>query len=136
MSSLVLQIRGTLAERNMPRVRDLITQLRGMGCSFALSHCLKAEGNDSPLRQLDVDYFKIDGDLIRNLLSNSGNQTLVRTLNGQVHNIGKRTIAESVSDANTLSLLWQYGVDFIQGDYLQIPSESMEYEFSSTSLDS
>ncbi|CAK0778654.1 multidomain signaling protein FimX [Gammaproteobacteria bacterium] len=136
MSSLVLQIRGTLAERNMSRVRDLITQLREMGCNFALSHCLKAEGNDSPLRQLEVDYFRIDGDLIRNLVNNLGNQTLVRTLNGQVHSIGKRTIAESVSDANTLSLLWQYGVDFIQGDYLQIPSERMEYEFSSTSLDS
>ena len=47
-----------------------------------------------------------------------------------MHELGKSTLADSVRDANTLSLLWQYGIDYIQGEYLQRPSENMDYDFS------
>ncbi|CAK0772849.1 multidomain signaling protein FimX [Gammaproteobacteria bacterium] len=134
-SALVLQIYDTFAIDHYLRVRDLIPSLHGLGCGFSLAHCRGSAGVSSQLRQLDVDYFKIDGTLIQDLATNRDHQILVRTLNEQVHTLGKYTLAESVRDANTLSLLWQYGVDYIQGEYLQKPSEVMDYDFSNLFLD-
>ncbi|CAK0774372.1 multidomain signaling protein FimX [Gammaproteobacteria bacterium] len=134
-ASLVLQTYDVLAVDHYLRVRDLILLLRNLGCSFSLAHCQGDEEVSSQLRQLDADYFKIDGNLIQDLATNHDHQVLVRTFNEQIHALGKYTLAESVRDANTLSLLWQYGVDYIQGEYLQKPSSVMDYDFSSLFLE-
>jgi EAL domain-containing protein (putative c-di-GMP-specific phosphodiesterase class I) len=47
--------------------------------------------------------------------------------------MGKLTIAEFVQDANCLALLWQFGVNYIQGYFLQEPSTELEYDFTSES---
>ncbi|CAK0758986.1 multidomain signaling protein FimX [Gammaproteobacteria bacterium] len=128
-ASLILQVDDNLVVDHYLRMRFLIPSLHGLGCSFALSN-YRGSAVSSQLSQLSVDYFKIDGSIIRDLAINHEHQFLVRTINEQVHELGKHTLAESVRDANTLSLLWQYGIDYIQGEYLQKPSETMDYDFS------
>jgi len=129
--SIILQITDSIAIDHFLQVRDLIPTLHSLGCGIALKY---ASGLSSQLKSLDIDYFKIDGTLIHDLATNRDHQTLVRTFNEQVHSLGKYTIAESVRDANTLTLLWQYGIDYIQGDYLQSPTEEMNYDFSNLFL--
>ena len=134
-ASLVLQTYDILAVDHYLRVLDLIPLLHNLGCSFSLAHCRGSEEVSFQLRQLDADYFKIDGDLIQDLATNHDHQVLVRSLNEQVHSLGKYTLAGSVQDANTLTLLWQYGVDYIQGEYLQKPLQVMDYDFSNLFLE-
>ena len=129
--TLIFQIQDTLAVDYYLRVRDFVPALHGLGCEFALSHCRGDASVYGQLRQLDVDYFRIDGALIQDLALNREHQTLVQSVNERVHTLGKHTLAESVRDANTLTILWQYGIDYIQGEYLQKPSEGMDYDFSS-----
>ena len=49
------------------------------------------------------------------------------------HGMNLLTVAECVQDASTLAVLWQYGVDFVQGYYFQKPSDSLNYDFSGES---
>lgn len=128
-ASLIFKIDVNLVNDHYRRLRTFIPALHGLGCWFALSNYQIATLT-SQLGQLNIDYFKFDGKIIKDLANNRDYQSLVRTINEQVHELGKYTLAESVRDANTLSLLWQYGVDYIQGEYLQQPSENMDYDFS------
>ncbi len=130
-TNLIFQIHDSLAVDYYLRVRDFVPSLHGLGCGFALARCRGDASVYSQLRQLDIDFFRIDGTLIHDLATNREHQALVRTINERVHALGKHTLAESVRDANTLSVLWQYGTDYIQGEYLQKPSEAMDYDFSS-----
>ena len=83
------------------------------------------------LKHLDVNYLKIDGALITEITENEDSQEAVKSIIQTAHAMGKLTIAEFVQDANSLALLWQFGVNYIQGYFLQEPSIKLNYDFSS-----
>jgi EAL domain-containing protein (putative c-di-GMP-specific phosphodiesterase class I) len=64
------------------------------------------------------------------LADNPQNQEIIKTITEQVSASGKSTIAQFVKDANSLSLLWGMGVNFIQGYFLQEPQSEMNYDFT------
>ncbi len=73
------------------------------------------------LRELPVDYVKIDGRFVRNMTVNTVDQAMVRAMNDIAHALGKRTIAEFVEDEECFRMLCEYGVDYAQGMYLGRP---------------
>ena len=77
----------------------------------------------------DLPAHPIDGGLINGLSSNKDNQARVQAILELAEQSGKVTIAECVDDAGSLAQLWQYGVDFIQGNFVQEPSKDLEYDF-------
>jgi EAL domain-containing protein (putative c-di-GMP-specific phosphodiesterase class I) len=97
-------------------------------CKVALEHYGR---NKQPqlLNHLPVDFLKIDGSLINNLAAKEENQTQVKGVVSLAHENGKKCIAEHVEEAGDLALLWQYGVDFIQGNFVQEPSRHLSYDF-------
>ncbi|ADJ29493.1 GGDEF/EAL domain-containing response regulator [Nitrosococcus watsonii] len=128
--SLIFEISERSALNYLKRVQQLAEGLRALGCQFALEHVGTGLDTSNCLKHIKVDYLKINGAFIENLLQDEQNQEAVKTIIEMAKEVGKPTIAEFVSDANTLALLWQFGVDYAQGHYIQEPNEFLSYEFS------
>jgi diguanylate cyclase (GGDEF)-like protein/PAS domain S-box-containing protein len=121
-SSLVLEVTEDSAIRDVEQACRFMEALKDVGCRFALDDFGVGFSSLARLKQLPVDYLKIDGSFIRDLRNSPVDQRLVQTMVGLARALGKQTIAEYVEDAETLELLRQYGVDFAQGFYLGMPA--------------
>ena len=83
------------------------------------------------MEKVPADIFKIDGSLIDALPTNQDSQSRVKEFTSAAREKDILCIAERVDDAAVLALLWQYGVDAIQGFFIQEPSRELGYEFES-----
>jgi multidomain signaling protein FimX len=108
---------------SFPQVRILAGGLRQRGFRFALESFGSGRDSHGLLESVPLDFIKIDGALVQGLARDSQLQQRVRAL---AESAGKRnihTIAERVEDANTMAVLWQIGVQFIQGYFVNAPEE-------------
>ena len=83
--------------------------------------CRSETAEVSYLKHLKVDILKIDGMFIRNLTHDRDNQVFVKAIVDVARGLHKKTIAEFVEDAETLAMLQDFGVDMVQGYYLDMP---------------
>ena len=118
---LILEITETAAVADTNLARLFIEDLASLGCRFAIDDFGAGFSSFSYLKHLPVDFLKIDGSFVRNLIRDPVDQHLVRTIVDLARGLGKQTIAEFVGDAETLMLLRSYGVDFAQGYYVGEP---------------
>jgi EAL domain-containing protein (putative c-di-GMP-specific phosphodiesterase class I) len=81
------------------------------------------------LKHIDSKYLKIDRTFMAELAKSRENQQKVKEICDQAHAHGKLTIAEFVEDAASMSILFGFGVNFVQGNFLQEPEKIMAYEF-------
>jgi EAL domain-containing protein (putative c-di-GMP-specific phosphodiesterase class I) len=100
---------------------QLLTTLRGYGCRTALDDFGAGMSSFAYLRELPVDYVKIDGRFVKNLAANPVDQAMVRAMNDIAHALGKQTVAEFVEDEASLAFLRAFGVDYVQGYFLGRP---------------
>ena len=120
---LCIQITEDVATQYLKKTKEFADSLRKLGFCFAVEHF--GTGRD-PLRLLadiNMDFIKIDGSLMQGL---STNQLTQQRVKGLVEAAKKRkieTIAERVEDANTMAVLWQLGIEFIQGYFVNSPEE-------------
>jgi multidomain signaling protein FimX len=103
--------------------------LHAMHCKVSLSHFGGALNPYASLKHVHADYIKIDGSFARDLSDPNAVQTL-KDMVSTLHAQGKLTIVPYVDSAAMMPTLWQAGVNYIQGHYLQPPSDSMNYDFS------
>jgi diguanylate cyclase (GGDEF)-like protein/PAS domain S-box-containing protein len=108
---------------SFPQVRVLAGGLRQRGFRFALEAF--GSGRDSPglLQSVPLDFVKIDGALVQGLARDQQVQQRVRALVESATQRSIHTIAERVEDANTMAVLWQLGVQYIQGYFVNAPEE-------------
>ncbi len=109
------EITETVAISNFPAALGLIRELRAMGCRFALDDFGSGLCSFSYLKNLPVDYLKIDGTFVRDLGHDAVNRALVSNINDVGHLLGKQTVAECAEDAETIAILGELGVDYAQG---------------------
>ena len=119
---IMFEITESLAVRHLTHVERQISALREMGCEVALDDFGKGYSSLGYLQQLSVDYIKIDGSFIRNLVKNPVDQKMVRLIAEIGREAGMKTIAEYVQGAPTFSMLAELGVDFAQGFYVGKPA--------------
>lgn len=119
--SLVLEITETAAIADISHARKFISTLKQMGCKFALDDFGMGYSSFSQLKQMPVDYLKIDGSFIKNLSGDLVDRHLVKAIVEVTHGLAKSTIAEFVGDEGTLQLLRHLGVDYAQGYYIGQP---------------
>ena len=112
---LVLEVTGATAADNLEETRALAKRLRGLGCRFALDDFRSNFGSFRLLRDLPLDYLKLDGELVGSLTESRTSQLIVKALVDVAAGTGMKTVAVFVSDDQTLSLLRQSGVDYAQG---------------------
>ncbi|MCC7464363.1 MAG: EAL domain-containing protein [Gammaproteobacteria bacterium] len=100
---------------NLEHARRFIGVLHGMGCRFALDNFGSGLGSFSNLKNLAVDYLKIDGSFIRNLARDSVNQTMVSAMIRLARTLNFKVVAEQVEDPAALEAARRMGVDYLQG---------------------
>jgi len=128
---LCLEITETSVVRDMTRARRFIGRLRDLGCRFALDDFGTGFCSFGYLRDLDVDYLKIDGSFVRDLdastdpgsLDDGGSlsEAVVRSITEIAHVLGKRAVAEQAETELQLQHLRAIGVDYAQGYVFQRP---------------
>ena len=124
-SWLTFEITETAAIANLNAAIRFIGALREIGCRFALDDFGSGFCSFTYLKHLPVDTLKIDGSFIQSLPNAPVDQAMVKSMNQVAHALGKKTIAESVENIETLDLLKELGVDFAQGHYLGKPSSEI-----------
>ncbi|TXH94938.1 MAG: EAL domain-containing protein, partial [Pseudomonas sp.] len=127
--ALIFQIGEPDAVAYLKQARTLTQGLSELHCKVALGRFGCAINPFNTLKHLSVDFVKIDSSFAQDL-SNTENQEALKTLLASLHAQAKLTIVPCVEHASVLSILWQAGVNYIQGHYLQAPSQSMDYDFS------
>ncbi len=113
--ALCFEITETVAVSNLNKAREFIYEIKALGCSFALDDFGSGMSSFGYLQHLAVNYVKIDGSFVRNLLTNEISTSIVEAITKIAHSMGLETIAERVEDLETQRKLQALGVDYVQG---------------------
>ncbi|GMQ88884.1 MAG: hypothetical protein BMS9Abin09_0324 [Gammaproteobacteria bacterium] len=109
------EITETSVISNLSEATRLIAKLKDIGCSFALDDFGCGLSSFAYLKHLPVDYLKIDGIFVKDIVSDPLDRAMVRSINEIGHVLGKQTIAEFVENEQILDVLRDIGVDYVQG---------------------
>lgn len=104
---------------------SLISGLSELGCRFALDDFGSGYCSFSHLKRLPVDYIKIDGMFVKDILTDPMDMAIVRSITNIAHTLGKQTVAEFVESPEVLKILKECGVDFVQGFYIAKPNPKL-----------
>jgi len=124
-SRLTFEITETAAVTDFDKTRLMVTRIRALGCHFALDDFGAGFSSFNYIKNFPVDYLKIDGQFIVNLVTSQEDQILVKAMIDMARSLGKKTIAEYVSNAEILRVLEEFEVDYIQGYLLGKPGENL-----------
>jgi diguanylate cyclase (GGDEF)-like protein len=120
---LVFEISETIANQQLTETTALATALRAAGFGFAIEHFGNGRDPSRLLAQVPLDFVKIEGSLMQGLTADPDLQAKVKALVDEARSRKVATIAERVEDANTMAVLWQLGIEFIQGYFVHQPEE-------------
>jgi len=109
------EITETSVISNLSEATRLIANLKEIGCSFALDDFGCGLSSFAYLKHLPVDYLKIDGIFVKDIVSDPLDRAMVRSINEIGHVLGKKTIAEFVENEQILDALRDIGIDYVQG---------------------
>lgn len=118
---ICLQVSEETALKFLTATAQLAGFVRKIGCRFALEHCGVSDKSQKLISTLPLDFVKIDGTLIANLSSDASARERTQALVEIAKERQIKTIAEKVQDANTMAALWQLGISYMQGYYVQEP---------------
>ena len=122
-SHVVIQVSEELATRHLKEAKSLQQLLARLGFEFAVENYGSGRDPGQLLSHVPVNYVKIDGSLMQGLANDRPLQERVKALVEQARERSITTIAERVEDANTMAVLWQLGIEFIQGYFVNSPEE-------------
>ncbi len=121
------EITETAAVANIAQAQRFIQVLRGMGCTFALDDFGSGLSSFAYLKRLPVDYLKIDGSFVRNIVHDETDYAMVKSIQ-QIGNVmAIRTVAEFVENMAIAERLQELGVDYLQGYALGKPRPLGEF---------
>jgi diguanylate cyclase (GGDEF)-like protein/PAS domain S-box-containing protein len=127
--SLVFQFSEPDAIAYLKQAKTITQGLNQLHCKTAMIQFGCSLTPFNTLKHLHIDFVKVDSSFSQDL-SSAENQEALKTLLASLHSQAKLTIVPFVESASVLATLWQAGVNYIQGHYLQGPSQSMDYEFA------
>ena len=122
--SICFEITETAAVTNFPRALGFVSALRRAGCRFALDDLGSGMSSFGYLKNLEIDYLKIDGGFVRGMVDDPYNYALVQAINEIGHTLGIVTIAEFVENEAIVNQLRELGVDYAQGYAIARPEPS------------
>jgi diguanylate cyclase (GGDEF)-like protein len=112
---ICFEITETIAIASFSKTVQFIMHLKAMGCHFALDDFGSGMSSFGYLQQLPVDYLKIDGMFIKEILTNPTAHEIVEAINRIAHVMGIQTVAEWVENEQMLSKVERLGIDYAQG---------------------
>ena len=120
--SIVLEITEREALPNLTQVRAVLEELRTSKISVALDDFGSGFSSFLYLKYLSIDYVKIEGSFVRQMVADDRDRIIVEQINSMAHKFGLKTVAEFVEDEATAKMLVEIGVDFAQGYYYGRPA--------------
>ena len=122
-TSVTFEITENVAIANMSSAIEFLKRLRILGCKTALDDFGVGYSSFAYLKDLPVDFVKIDGSFVKNISTDALQYTMVRSMNDVAHAMGKQTVAEYVDSQASLDKLKEIGVDFVQGFHIGRPGD-------------
>ncbi|WP_422136271.1 EAL domain-containing protein [Endozoicomonas sp. ALD040] len=126
---IILQMAERLIHQHLNQVKSFAERLQPVGCQFAMTQFSGESRSMRIMEHLDLVFVKLDYLFTEKLDRNDDAHLRKATKN--LKSLNKVIIMPGVENAQTLTSIWQLGVDYMQGHYLQPPLESMTYDFSS-----
>ncbi len=120
---LMFEITETAAIANLQEAREFAATLAGIGCELAIDDFGTGFGSLAYLKHIPARFVKIDREFIKDLPLSPTDQHVVRAVVGIAQSLGQCTVAEGVENAETLALVRQLGVDYVQGFYTGRPAQ-------------
>jgi diguanylate cyclase (GGDEF)-like protein len=126
--AVCFEITETAAISNLARVVHFMQALKKLGCKFSLDDFGSGLSSFTYLKNLPVDYLKIDGQFVSNVVDDSVDESMVKAISDVGHAMGIETIAERVETKQVLEKLGALGVGFAQGYYIARPCSVASFE--------
>ncbi|WEN15294.1 EAL domain-containing protein [Rhodanobacter sp. AS-Z3] len=124
-SRVCFEITETVAIRNLAQVTPCMNRLRKAGCRIALDDFGAGMSSFTYLKHLPLDFIKIDGSFVRDMLTDPVSHLMVKAVTDIGHRLGLEVIAEWVADEQTVQALTELGVDWVQGFSLHRPEPAL-----------
>ncbi len=112
---ITFEVTETAAIKSIAVAKEFISRMKEFGCGFALDDFGSGLSSFGYLKELQVDYLKIDGSFVKDMINDPTCRAIVSAFNQLSHELGMETVAEFVQDDETEELLKSLGVDFVQG---------------------
>lgn len=125
-SDFCFEITETVTISNMTTASKFIHELKALGCTFALDDFGSGFSSFNYLKNMPVDYLKIDGSFVKDMDENAVNSAMVEAINNLGHVMGIKTIAEFVRNRQILDRLKDLGIDYAQGYEIAKPQSLKE----------
>lgn len=125
---LCFQVSEEIAARHTRQTREMAERLIAAGFLFAIDHAGTGRDSAQLLQHVPMQFMKIDGSLMQGLHRDPDQQRKVSQLVQVARKLGIRSIAERVEDAKTMAVLWQLGIAYFQGNFVQTRGVVLESE--------
>ncbi len=118
---ICFELTETAAVANLTKTADLVRYLQRFGCTFSIDDFGTGFSSYEYLKQLPVDYVKIDGSFVKEIERSHSDLAMVKSINEIAHVLGRKTIAEYVETSGIRERLAELGVDYVQGYGVELP---------------
>ncbi|MDP5064268.1 MAG: DUF1631 family protein [Haliea sp.] len=132
---LCFEITETGTISNLVKAADFVRAFRNIGCKFSIDDFGTGLASHNYLRELPVDYVKIDGSFITGIDHDNNDYAMARSINDLAHFLGQETIAESVENESIIKTLQEIGVDYLQGWGIGRPKPLAEVTMDLSSIE-
>ena len=122
---IIIEVTESELVTHAKQMKPIISAIHGIGIPFVVEKFGSGLNSFSILKHFPVDYLKVDPSFMKEFSSNEENQAKVKDIIEKAHALGKQVICEFVEDANSMSKLWTYSVNFVQGNFIAPASESL-----------
>jgi EAL domain-containing protein (putative c-di-GMP-specific phosphodiesterase class I) len=119
---LVFEITETALVGDEREGRQFVERMHELGCKVALDDFGTGYGGFTYLKQLPIDFLKIDIEFVRDLVTNEASRNVVEAIVTLAQRFGLKTVGEGVEDSDILQLLSELGVDYAQGYQIGRPA--------------
>jgi diguanylate cyclase (GGDEF)-like protein len=126
--SICFEITETVALKEAKNITRFVRSMQKIHCKVAIEHFGRAN-QPQLIQQLPVDMVKIDGSLITGLAASKDQQERLKSIIDLARKSGMPCVAECVDSATDLAKLWEFGVNFIQGNFVQEPGKDLTHDF-------
>ncbi len=131
--SIIFQFQAGQAADHLRQMQKLTQQIHQLGCLLSFEHFTQDENAETLLEHVIVDFLKLDSELVKDISTNAERLENLNAVCTRANEMGIKTIVPFVEEAGSLSVIWQSGAHFIQGAFLQEPTTSLDFDFSSFS---
>ncbi|WP_062153819.1 EAL domain-containing protein [Beggiatoa leptomitoformis] len=128
--AVIFNISQNVAVSHLKETQIFIKNIKSLGCRIALQDFNGKSSAFQLLKLLEANFIKLNIDLVKTLTNKADTLSNIKQIADKAHTQTSAVIVPFIEDATTLSLLWECAIDYIEGNFIQIPIDTLSYDFS------